>query len=65
MLMTERADVIVDLLELVGVYVVVMGAVSLVMGWHLFSEWKPPRYRRGVQVVPPVDAIGPGAGTVP
>lgn len=48
---------------LAGGYVVVMGAVSLVMGWHLFSDRKLPRYRRGAAVLPG-DGTGPDAGTV-
>ncbi len=38
-------------------YGVVMGAVVLVTGWHLFRNTRPLRFRRGV-VVPPVGVTG-------
>jgi hypothetical protein len=48
---------------LAGAYGVVMGAVALVTGWQLFSDRKPPRYRRGVEV-PPADVTAQDGGGV-
>jgi hypothetical protein len=48
---------VAELLSLIPVlavaYGVIMGAVTLVTGWRLFSGRRPRRYRRGA-VVPPV-----------
>jgi hypothetical protein len=56
-------QLLILILVLAGAHGVVMGAVALVTGWRLFSDSKPPRYRRGV-VVPPADVTGRDGGDV-